>query len=89
MSNPLPPGDRRHGTTNGYVYHQCSCARCRAAWAAYQSDYTARLRARGLPDGDHRHGTPNGYNNYGCRCTPCRFSITAEGRRQRATQTAP
>jgi hypothetical protein len=42
----LRPGDgnSRHGTRNGYQYHQCRCNDCRAAWAAYARDLRRRKR---------------------------------------------
>jgi hypothetical protein len=35
-----------HGTTNGYTNYKCRCAKCRAAWNAYISDYRTRRYAK-------------------------------------------
>lgn len=37
-------GDRRHGTTNGYVNLSCWCDDCRKAWAEYTQ--ARRIKAR-------------------------------------------
>lgn len=34
-----------HGTRNGYMYHRCRCAGCRAAAAAYEADHPRDRRA--------------------------------------------
>jgi hypothetical protein len=69
--SPLPPGDPRHGTRNGYTNLLCRCDKCRRAWALYVQSQKLRRAAAGLPEDDPHHGTQNGYGNYGCRCVAC------------------
>ncbi len=67
---PLPPGDARHGTANGYHNLRCRCDACRKAWATHIAKRKAERPP--LPPGDARHGTVNGYLNLKCRCDACR-----------------
>jgi hypothetical protein len=82
-----------HGTTTGYRYHGCRCARCRAAHSQANADfqrtetgrrYREAMRARGEPPPGVPHGY-SGYVNHGCRCETCRAAKAeyAASRRKR------
>ena len=87
---PLPPGDARHGTVNGYHNLGCRCGACRKAWATHIAQ--RRAERPPLPPGDARHGTVNGYCNLSCRCDACRkawATHTAQRRAERRTSPIP
>lgn len=71
---PLPEGDPRHGTANGYGNRRCRCDACRAAHAAKHSAYIKRQREAGRVIGEHGSGTA--YDT-GCRCETCRLAHNA------------
>jgi len=50
QANGLPPGDPRHGTPGGYVYHRCKCDACREANAARNRRYQGSSRTRHASD---------------------------------------
>jgi hypothetical protein len=89
----LAPGDKRHGTRNGYQYYGCRCEDCRGAnrdhgRAEYLKHHPGARSYRTPPlvetPDDPRHGTANGYVNHGCRCQPCRDANAAAMREYRA-----
>jgi len=43
-TQPLVPGDPRHGTCVGYKNHGCRCDTCRAAWNARSKGEKARKK---------------------------------------------
>lgn len=59
----LKSRDPRHGTVNGYAYHQCRCDRCRAASKQYRSALEPVITTHGA----------GGYGS-GCRCEICSSS---------------
>ncbi len=62
----------KHGTSQGYNYHQCRCEKCRAWVREYQREWQIRRRATNLArlaSGELSHGR-TGYI-YGCRCEVC------------------
>jgi hypothetical protein len=81
----------KHGTTTGYRYHGCRCARCQAAHSESNSEfqrtevgraYREAMRARGEPPLGHEHGY-SAYVNYGCRCAICRAAKADYAARRR------
>lgn len=83
----------RHGTLHTYRYHKCRCDECRAANAASQREYVARIRERkdaAMVDPHSLrvpHGTSNAYCNHKCRCDECRAAWAAYMRARRAGAT--
>jgi len=78
----LPPGDPRHGTSNGYGYWACRCDICREGNNARQTDFQRRRgsRPREEVNAERRqqalaslppHGTEARYHHQirPCRCT--------------------
>lgn len=81
----------KHGTAFAYGRGKCRCEICRAARAAYLSDYLARFQA---DPSDPRHGTSKGYRHLCCRCEPCfeaelKLRPSAASRPRRAKKTKP
>lgn len=76
----LVPGDRRHGTENGYKNHGCRCDDCKTAARVALRERKAANRTRPIPD--HVHGTDNGYCNYFCKCPDCRAAHHASWKRR-------
>ena len=74
---PLPPGDARHGTVNGYCNLSCRCDACRKAWATHIAQRRAERRTSPIPD-SVEHGRYTTYGNWSCRCFKC---LDAERRR--------
>lgn len=60
--------DSRHGTTQGYFYWGCRCAKCVTQSSAYQREFRKGKVDNARPED---HGTTKLYN-YGCRCDKCR-----------------
>lgn len=89
LANPLPEGDERHGTVNGYNNWRCRCEACSAAGARFNAAAKQERRKRGLPEGDGRHGTVNGYTNWGCRCTDCKAAVSKSSQLPDAGQAGP
>lgn len=75
----LPPGDPRHGTTNGYRNWRCACDLCVEANRRDHADWVSRRSP--LAADDPRHGSVNGYTNYGCRCDACKAGYSERRRR--------
>jgi hypothetical protein len=67
---PPEPKTIPHGTWNGYNWHRCRCAECRAANHAKNEARRERRRSVQIPD-DVKHGSYVTYVEYGCRCVPC------------------
>lgn len=84
-SKPLPPGDPRHGTTNGYGNLGCRCDACREAHRINHRKYMDRMRAEGRTLG--RHGTALSYDS-GCRCDDCREAHNAKSREYKRARKA-
>ncbi len=88
--HPLPYGDPRHGTANGYTNLRCRCPDCQAANAEKMQGERSGRTARLAADLDLApHGEANTYSNWRCRCRPCTAAWSAEAvarnRRRRAT----
>ncbi|BBY59167.1 hypothetical protein [Mycolicibacterium sarraceniae] len=73
----LPPGDPRHGTSNGYGNHFCRCDLCREANRISHAAYMKRIRDEGRLVG--KHGTDLAYDS-GCRCDECSEAHNAKSR---------
>ena len=61
----LPPDDRRHGTSSGYVSHKCRCDECKA-WSrdrdgrsANNQDAERTRRRESLRKNNNNKGNPN------------------------------
>ncbi len=87
--HPLPYGDPKHGTLNGYGNLGCRCPDCRAASAQAQRQARKVRAARLVADPSlATHGKANTYVNWACHCRPCtkaKSAVDTIGRRRRAT----
>lgn len=81
----LPPGDPRHGTTNGYGNHCCRCDACREANRVYHAEYMKRVRTKEKILG--KHGTSLCYD-CGCRCDVCREAHNTRSRDYKSARRA-
>ncbi len=77
--HPLPYGDPRHGTANGYTNLGCRCPDCQTSNARRsqrgRSDRAARLAA---DPSLAPHGKASTYKNWKCRCRSCTTAYSAE-----------
>jgi hypothetical protein len=76
-----------HGTVNGYNYHGCRCAECRATMNEFLRNWRAENRRRPVP-GWVRHGSASTARNYGCKCDSCRDAVSDENRASRQRRKA-
>jgi hypothetical protein len=65
-----------HGSTSGYNYHRCRCARCceanrLACRSVRERHYAERVEVDGRPIHPRCAGDASSYNNLGCRCVAC------------------